>query len=203
MLKVVYNISSVCFTAINNPIRELCSLSLDPESGDPLTASMSITEKKSVLVAVQHELRTNAYKPSCRPLTSLDSNVRIAMVVLILIHALSSALPSSSVSCNDVHDCRTIASIVFNCASTVFLCTWVALHLDVPENPQMPWWKRCLHRIKWVGIALLAPEFIFGKAFIDWTVSCDDLKDKLSEFGATIHNWTLYVAHNAYYIIRG
>ena len=107
------------------------------------------------------------------------------MVVLIFIRALSSAL-SSSASCNDVHDCRTVPSIVFNCASTVFLCTWVALHLDVPKSPQKAWWKKSLDRIKWVVAALLAPEFVFGKAFGDWIESCDDLKVKLSEFGTTI-----------------
>ena len=106
------------------------------------------------------------------------------MVVLIVIRALYSAL-SSSASCNDVHDCRTVPSIAFNCASTVFLCTWVALHLDVPKNPQKSWGKRCLHRVKWVMIALLAPEFVFGKAFIDWTESCGQLKGKLSEFVTT------------------
>ena len=108
------------------------------------------------------------------------------MVVLILIHTLSSAFKSSSASCNDVHDCRTVPSIIFNCASTVFLCTWVALHLDVPKDPRKAWWKRCLHRIKWVMIALLAPEAVFGRAFIEWAKSCDDLKEKLSEFGPTI-----------------
>ena len=107
------------------------------------------------------------------------------MVVLIFIRALSSAL-SSSASCNDVHDCRTVPSIVFNCASTVFLCTWVALHLDVPKSPQKAWWKKSLDRIKWVVAALLAPEFVFGKAFGDWIESCDDLKVKLGEFGTTI-----------------
>ena len=108
------------------------------------------------------------------------------MVVLIVVRALYYAALSSSASCNDVHDCRTVPSIVFNCASTVFLCTWVALHLNVPKNSQKAWWKRCLHRIKWVMIALLAPEYIFGQAFVDWIESCDNLKDKLSEFRTTI-----------------
>ena len=104
------------------------------------------------------------------------------MLVLIFIRALTSTLSS----CNDIHDCRTVPSIIFNCASTVFLCTWVALHLDVPTNPQKAWWKKCLHRIKWVMIALVAPEFIFGKAVIEWTESCQRLKAKLSELGTAI-----------------
>ena len=123
------------------------------------------------------------------------------MVVLIVNRALFFAL-SSSASCNDVHDCRTVPSIIFDCASTVLLCTWVALHLDVPKNLQKAWWEKCLRRIKWMMIALLAPEVVFGKAFLDWTESCKDLKKKLSEFGKTIGQYAS-VVHDVYCIIRG
>ena len=39
---------------------------------------------------------------------------------------------SSTVTCDDIHHCRTIPGIILSCASTLFLCTWVALHPDVP-----------------------------------------------------------------------
>ena len=48
-------------------------------------------------------------------------------------------------------------------------------------------------------IALLAPEVVFGSALLEWADSCDELKNKLSEFGTTIGQ---YVAHNYQGMIR-
>jgi hypothetical protein len=93
---------------------------------------------------------------------------------------------SSSTTCNDIHDCRTVPSIIFNCASTIFFCTWIALHLDVPENPWEAWWKSPLRRIGWMIIALLAPEVVLLAAFGDWADSSDDLMRKVGEYGTEI-----------------
>ena len=108
------------------------------------------------------------------------------MIVVVRASSPLSLAISSSTSCNDVHDCRTVPSIVFNCASTIFLCTWVALHLDVPDDPWEAWWERLLSRIGWMMLALLAPELILLWAFYDWGDSSTDLMRKLSESGNTI-----------------
>ena len=107
------------------------------------------------------------------------------MIVYRIIRATSplSFAISSSTTCNDVHDCRTVPSIGFNCASTIFLCTWVALHLDVPEDPWEALWKSVLRRVGWTMMALLAPEAVLLMAFLDWIGSSNDLNNKLSEFG--------------------
>lgn len=78
-------------------------------------------------------------------------------------------------SCNDIRNCRTLSSMLSSCASTVFLCTWATLHLDVPEDPDEPWKKRLLKRIGWTIVAFLAPEVILFMALEDWTDSCGDL----------------------------
>jgi len=100
-----------------------------------------------------------------------------------------SSFASSSTGCNDVRECRTLPAIIFNCISTVILCTWVALRLDVPAGiPQPAPWTRLLHRVKWVTIALFAPEAILYKAFVDWTQSSNSLKRKIVNDPAC--NWT-------------
>ena len=101
----------------------------------------------------------------------------------------SSFSMSPSTTCNDVHACRIVPTIAFNCASTIFLCTWAALHLNVPEDPAEAWWKCLLRRVGWMTIALLSPELVLFRAFADWIVSSEDLMDKLGEFRNNI--WAL------------
>jgi hypothetical protein len=95
---------------------------------------------------------------------------------IIDVVAVNSTSPiSPSTVCDDIHHCRTVAGIVFNCASTMFLCTWVAFHPDVPKNPEDDWWKKFLRRIKFMAKALLAPEYVFWNAFLEWVNSGDDV----------------------------
>ncbi|KAM6490662.1 hypothetical protein JOM56_014005 [Amanita muscaria] len=77
--------------------------------------------------------------------------------------------------CNDIRHCRTLQSIIYGCFSTVFLCTWTALHLDAPYPP-------LLRRVRWMMVALVAPEIIFMNAFYDWTISSDLLKKILKNY---------------------
>ena len=110
------------------------------------------------------------------------------MIVDSIVRATSplSSVISSSTTCDDIHDCRTVPSIIFNCASTIFLCTWVALHLDVPKDPWEAWWKSLLRRLGWMMMALLAPEAVLLVAFTEWTASSGDIANKLGESGTTI-----------------
>jgi hypothetical protein len=67
------------------------------------------------------------------------------MLFLFLVHSLSTrAAPipaieysSTSSSCKDIDNCRTILGIVWSCISTILLCTWVSIHPNIPEpEPQ-------------------------------------------------------------------
>ena len=88
--------------------------------------------------------------------------------------ANSTSSISPSIACDDIHHCRTIAGIIFNCTSTMFLCTWVAFHPDVPKDPDDALWRKLLRRFKFMVIALLAPEYVFWNAFWEWVNSVDD-----------------------------
>jgi hypothetical protein len=35
-------------------------------------------------------------------------------------------------TCDNIHECRTLLDITGGCLSTILLCTWVSLHLNVP-----------------------------------------------------------------------
>ena len=83
---------------------------------------------------------------------------------------------STAMVCRD-NDCRTVPSIIISCASTILLCTWVALHPDVPTDPYASWWKTPIklfieNRVVLMLAAFLAPELILYFSFEDWMGSC-------------------------------
>ncbi|KAF8326927.1 hypothetical protein F5887DRAFT_1013231, partial [Amanita rubescens] len=84
---------------------------------------------------------------------------------------ITSSLLDSTTTCDDVQHCRTLFSIIFSCGSTMFLCTWVALHPNVPKNPYSPWYIKIGQRVGFVLLALLAPEAILTWACSDWIIS--------------------------------
>jgi hypothetical protein len=75
-------------------------------------------------------------------------------------------------ACGDQDSRRSIWSIVWSCLSTIFLCTWVALHPNVAFRPEKPnarwseWWIwDPLHHFRSYQLplfmcALLVPEYI-------------------------------------------
>jgi hypothetical protein len=108
-------------------------------------------------------------------------HLQITMFSERAILAVNSSLNlNSTMICDDALNCRTLPNIIFSCASTIFLCTWVALHPNVPKDPYEAWssfWQR-------VGLmlaALVAPEAILTWAFWDLAASSGLLVDIMSE----------------------
>jgi hypothetical protein len=80
------------------------------------------------------------------------------MLLLFLVHLLSAkALPvpaakdeSASTSCNDLNNCRSLLGIIWSCLTTVFLCTWVAIHPNIPKQVDLKdanFLRKCQHKI--------------------------------------------------------
>ena len=78
--------------------------------------------------------------------------------------------------CNDLGHCRTIWNIVWSCLVTIFSCTWVAVHPNVPcpkkreangwieryiRNPLLSFVEHCLPLFI---CALLVPEYVLAWA---------------------------------------
>ena len=76
--------------------------------------------------------------------------------------------------CNDLAHCRTVWSIIWSCLTTVFLCTWVAVHPNVPcpkTRKANSWIERCIlnpllsfivHRLPLFVCALVVPEYVLA-----------------------------------------
>ena len=78
--------------------------------------------------------------------------------------------------CSDISRCRTIWNIIWSCIVTIFSCTWVAVHPNIPcpkkregKNRFQRWiWNPILsfaeHRLPLFVCALLVPEYILAWA---------------------------------------
>jgi hypothetical protein len=54
---------------------------------------------------------------------------------------------------------RGTKDIIGHCLATLSLCVWKALHLNVPAMDESRW-NKYWQQLKWVLIALLAPEIV-------------------------------------------
>ncbi|KAF7370015.1 hypothetical protein MSAN_00631500 [Mycena sanguinolenta] len=90
------------------------------------------------------------------------------LLILLAIHLLSrdsiaAPLPrppdarATTDSCDDINNCRTFFDIVWGCLATIFACTWVSVHPNVPP-PKQSWLQLFWQRLKMMLIAMIAPE---------------------------------------------
>ncbi|KAK7030846.1 hypothetical protein VNI00_013954 [Paramarasmius palmivorus] len=95
-------------------------------------------------------------------------------------------LDSSSITatipdaCDDINRCRTVLSILWNCFSLVFVCTWIAIHPNVPQVGRHSV-NVILDYVLIMFIALLAPELIILWAMRQW-YSARRITEKYKEF---------------------
>ena len=105
--------------------------------------------------------------------------------------------------CADLTRCRTIWSIVWSCLATIFSCTWVAVHPNIPcpkKREANSWIERCLwnpllsfaeHRLPLFVCALLVPEYILAWAIRQFLGARKIAKDNKSEFKTLGHIVTI------------
>ena len=96
--------------------------------------------------------------------------------------------------CNDLTHCRTIWNIVWSCLVTIFSCTWVAIHPNVPclkKQEANGWIERCIwnpllsfveHRLPLFICALLGPKYVLAWAIKQFLVARDIAKQNKGEF---------------------
>jgi hypothetical protein len=67
-------------------------------------------------------------------------------------------------------------SLLYSCGFTLVLCVWTSIHLNVPPPAESAWlgYRR---KLKWVLVALLAPEAVVFTAFHQWLTAKTFLKE--------------------------
>src|ERR1700735_5042134 len=66
-------------------------------------------------------------------------------------------------TCDDINNCRQLFDVVWGCLATIFACTWVSVHPNVPR-PGQSWLALLWRRLKLMLIAVVAPELMVGFA---------------------------------------
>ena len=124
----------------------------------------------------------------CHIIQSLHTPFLIMLFLLFLYYSLQGpsigAGPISTIEnrslmgnhCNDLAHCRTIWNIVWSCLVTIFSCTWVAVHPNIPcpkKRKANGWIERYIwnpllsfaeHRLPLFVCALLLPEYVLAWA---------------------------------------
>lgn len=88
-------------------------------------------------------------------------------------------------------DGRGTFGILWSSLAVLFLNTWTVLHLNIP-NLNQSFWQGALHKLKWIAISTIAPEFISLMAADDY----DSAKTLHRMMKGRIHWWT--VTHGYY-----
>ncbi|EPQ51379.1 hypothetical protein GLOTRDRAFT_24610, partial [Gloeophyllum trabeum ATCC 11539] len=65
---------------------------------------------------------------------------------------------------------RTLSNIVWSCLATIFACTWVAIHCNIPP-PHQSWFRKLGRRLKTTIVAIIAPELVVFWATKQWLTS--------------------------------
>ncbi|EAA33523.1 hypothetical protein NCU08521 [Neurospora crassa OR74A] len=77
---------------------------------------------------------------------------------------------------------RGTLTLLIECLTTIFACTWTVLHLNVPAITDSTM-TRVLRKAKWMAITVLFPEFIFAKAVCEL------------RFALEMLDWVSYAVH--------
>lgn len=62
---------------------------------------------------------------------------------------------------------RSVSDIVWSCLATLFACSWVSVHPDIPNEGER-WWSNILQRIEFMSWTILSPEFVMTWAGRQW-----------------------------------
>lgn len=108
--------------------------------------------------------------------------------------------------------------IIFSCFSVLLICTWAIQHLSVPphrHHTQYSWNQRFVKseqysaflddlrfnytKLKWMGMSLLAPEYILSKALSEYLAAHDSRRQFGHEEWTTTHG---YFANMRGFILR-
>ncbi|TDL17938.1 hypothetical protein BD410DRAFT_775534 [Rickenella mellea] len=94
----------------------------------------------------------------------------------------------STSPCNDLNNCRTTSDIIWSCLTTIFACTWVAIHPNIPA-PYESLFEIGLRRLGIVIMALIAPELVILWAMKQWIISRRLAKEHHAEGWTQTHGF--------------
>lgn len=108
----------------------------------------------------------------CSVSISIETMLILILTFFLHVHAAPTHTPTENLgfTSNDVRDLisrtnhvsdggRTMLDILWSCLVTIFACTWLAIHPNIPD-PDLSWWAATGARFEITFYALMAPEVI-------------------------------------------
>ncbi|KAK7028216.1 hypothetical protein VNI00_014906 [Paramarasmius palmivorus] len=132
------------------------------------------------------------------------------LLLYALARPIASSLSASSINltsfdpvtgeCIDINGCRTTTGILWSCLSVIFICTWVAIHPNIPkvqDKEAKPWNPAVViyQNVELMVVALLAPEFM-----ILWAMR---QREKAKKIGEQFKNYGWGMPHGFFVIMGG
>ncbi|KXN85197.1 hypothetical protein AN958_11620 [Leucoagaricus sp. SymC.cos] len=103
--------------------------------------------------------------------------------------------------------CRTLQGIIWSCLATIFACTWVSMHPNVPD-PRWSGFRRLWERIALMFYAVIAPEIMVVWAFrqrmmaFKWANEYNEHRQKF-DLAWTLTHGFLFEMQGLVYLIDG
>jgi hypothetical protein len=141
------------------------------------------------LGAYAHTYKECSHRAGVPPVIML-----ILLTAFYLLHkVLALPIPAieerTSSPCDDLRNCRTISDIIWSCIVTIFACTWVAIHPNIPRpNSNRHWYSGPLRRARIMFYALVGPEFIILWAWRQRNIASGKSETLQGLFSLTISN---------------
>ena len=79
----------------------------------------------------------------------------------------STVLSTSPPACICPADQRSIWDVLWSCLTTIFACSWVSVHPNIP-SPNESRWRIFLRRLELMFWAVIGPEMIITWAIRQW-----------------------------------
>ena len=117
---------------------------------------MTQCELTSMLLVLTLVYFFHGFKTHAAPLTSL------------LAESGSNATVLSTSACVCPAEQRSIWNILWSCIATLFACSWVSVHPNIPA-PNEPRWRVFLRRLELMFWAVIGPEMIITWALRQWS----------------------------------
>jgi hypothetical protein len=98
--------------------------------------------------------------------------MQLTLAIRYLVSQGIRPLPLTAVdqSTSLVKPTRTKSGIVWSCLVTIFTCTWVSVHPNIP-GPEANWYMKTFLRARLVVVAPLVPELVITWAMRQWIVA--------------------------------
>ena len=97
------------------------------------------------------------------PTLALIGQVHAIPIIPTPAHNVSSLAETSHPAACDINHCRTLSAIIYSCLVTIFACTWLSFHPDIPNSTYTQWRIRAHHLFS-VVLSFLVPELTVTKA---------------------------------------